>query len=256
LILIFALIAAFYALGSEKIGSDNSTVISNISTIKPSNGMLAGSNITYMSFPESIGIFKSFNESEVANVTGFFLNTNSIYAPIKSYISNNKVIPINLTASLLNSIPTGVTGIEAPYVIPKPEFTPHGFSGNFSLVMFAGKSVGDGDNVVFVYSRTDNWTIYTNGTYYYIDNGTYNVYGFAYGNRTEIPIIVPYNSTVNSSVVAETSSRFPTNFLPMLNTLKTNDSISFVRDGIWWYYGYLSNKFMQSKPPAGFHLWR
>lgn len=215
---------------------------------------LAKAHSPLLASESDILAFTSFNGSRSSlNYTSpeLFLSINMTAYPLNVSLSNGTLIPTgNLSDLAHKSNPL----LNETFFLPNaPLFSKYGLANNASLILYAGQKVGSGDNTAEVFVRTGAWSIYSNGTAYLIDNGSYAVYMFAFANSTEISGVVPYGHSVNSSVVAQGASRFPSQFTSLLNQIRSSAETSFVPDGRWWYAGYFSAKFVPLPLPSSYY---
>ncbi len=146
--------------------------------------------------------------------------------------------------------------IEKPFVFGNLSVAPEGMQGNLTLLLNTGTAVGAGDQVTTVYSRANNWTIYTNGTDFYIENGTLEMYDFFFSNYSFASNVIPAGLQLNNTAVSQNSSVFPQSFLPYLDSIVSNSGLDFVKGGVWWYMGYCKVTFVPAALPSGYVKWK
>lgn len=195
--------------------------------------------------------FVSFNGSriEFSASKSSFLDL-PLGTPIPVTSKSNTLVAANLSAFINTRMPKGF--IETAFVYPNLTISTRGLKNYTTLILFSDNSVGDGDNIISVYANNGNMSIYTNGTNYYIENGSFKEYMFLYGNLTMMPNIIARGTTLNNSAVSENSPLFPRILASYLENITQISGLHFVSDGSWWYGGYFIAKINPTSLPPGY----
>ena len=109
------------------------------------------------------------------------------------------------------------------YLTEKPHLTdvPIFYNGSFNttcIIMSSTSTIGEAPDTFDVYYNASNLTIYTNGTYYYVNGGVFYDSLFIYGNLTLLQKMFGAN-VMNNIEAPENSSLFPKQWLSYLNSL-------------------------------------
>ena len=136
------------------------------------------------------------------------------------------------------------------YVYGVPKFTSTGLANNIGELIY---TPNEENLMAMVYAKASNWTIYTDGYNFEVENGSYVIYSFisipnGYG--------VAPNRTSSSFMVPQWAPGFPSQFLPILDNLTAGIGVS--NNGrTWWLYNssYILVNFMPQSIQPGFHLW-
>lgn len=206
--------------------------------------LIASSNLSYT--------FYSFNGSVTyvpSNFSRFLSLPLGTKIPVK--IEGQNIMLVNFSQFFAEHMPTGF--IEKVALYSNTLLSPAGFRNYSTMILYAGNKVGDGDNIINVYASNGPLLIYTNGTDFYLEGGSFKVYTFLYGNITEMPYIIGIGTKLNSSVVSEGSVLFPVKFVPYLSGLVNNSSLPFVNNGTWWYGGYYVANIYPTSLPSGYY---
>jgi len=106
-----------------------------------------------------------------------------------------------------------------------------------------------------VYVNDSKWTLYTNGTRYYVTNGTYSEYFFIYANESTIRQI-PSSRLAIGGLIQENDKSFPAQFSDYLSNVTFGLHVAFSSDSVWWYSGYARGTFSnQNALPGGYRIW-
>jgi hypothetical protein len=207
--------------------------------------------------PQLSGIFYSFDGRSFPASVHFLVNTTAFPIPVE--IRNGMLFANNST--LLNLVEKGITEkyghtfIEKPFVFGNLSISQKGMEGNLTLLLYAGQTVGDGEQITLVYTAARNWTIFTNGTDFIVENGSFKIYSFFFTNYTLAPYVVAIGTKLNNSAVPQSNSLFLQQFLPYLNSVVSNSGLKFVKGGLWWYTGYVNATISPVPLPKNYRIW-
>jgi hypothetical protein len=206
----------------------------------------------FKTIEESVTSFAVNGSTSNSIVYGWFMEVNTSATPIPLTINKTSLV---LSFNFMRSVT--LPGLNYSYISSAPVITPNGFNGTIIRLFSVSPLIGSGNNFVAIYTDAHNFTIYTNGVDYVLENGTWDIYGFAYANLSSLRLIYPVELYPNLSDVAvpENSSVFPTQFLPYLQSLLTNPSLHFAHGDTWWYTGRSHVRVISTPLPPNYTKW-
>ncbi|MGC9037858.1 MAG: hypothetical protein ACP5IK_04095, partial [Candidatus Micrarchaeia archaeon] len=247
-ILIVLVITLFMASISSSNRHVATTIISNSTSSLNFSVNLTGKQVLIFP-PENYSYV--FTNGKVTNATYYPIYLFSYPIPVAQN-SSTLVPTIGMNEELRWQIESfGVPFGDEYYVYGVPKFTSTGLANSIGELIYTSNQK---DLTAMVYAKVSNWTIYTDGYNFKVENGSYAIYSFI-SIPSGYSVVVP-NGTSSSFMVPQWAPGFPSKFLPVLDNLTAGIGVS--NNGrTWWFYNssYMLVNFVPQPIQPGFYLW-